>query len=165
MAEILWAPWRMSYIERPSTGKPEGDIFVDLPAENDDAKNLILFRGTAAFIILNAYPYSNGHLMVAPYRQIADITDLNDDELLEINQLLVKGVRWIRHAMNPEAFNIGVNMGRAAGAGIPNHIHWHIVPRWNGDTGFMSSIGDVRVIPEALDQTYEKLKQAAELES
>ncbi len=165
MAEILWAPWRMTYIERPSTGKPGTDIFADLPAENDDTKNLILYRGEVAFVILNAYPYANGHLMIAPYRQIADITELHDDELLEINQLLAKGVRWIRAAINPEAFNIGVNMGRAAGAGIPNHIHWHIVPRWNGDTGFMSTIGDVRVIPEALDQTYAKLKRAVELES
>ena len=160
MTETLWAPWRMAYIQRPPTGSSDGDIFVDLPAEQDDVKNFILFRGVHAFVMLNAYPYANGHLMVAPYRQIADIVHLNDDELLEINQLVAKGVRWLRKAYNPNGFNIGVNMGSAAGAGIPIHIHWHIVPRWNGDTSFMTSIGGARVIPQSLEDTYMVVKQA-----
>ena len=160
MTETLWAPWRMSYIQRPPSGPSGGDIFVDLPAEQDDDKNLILFRGESAFVMLNAYPYANGHLMVAPYRQVADIVDLNDAELLEINQLIAKGVSWLRTAYNPHGFNIGVNMGSAAGAGIPIHIHWHIVPRWNGDTSFMTSIGGARVIPQSLEDTYAVLKQA-----
>lgn len=163
MTETLWAPWRLTYIQRPSTGSASGDIFVDLPAEQDDEKNLILFRGQHAFIILNAYPYANGHLMVAPYRQIADITLLNDDELLEINQLVSKSVEWLRAAYNPNGFNIGVNMGGAAGAGIPVHIHWHIVPRWNGDTNFMTVVGGTRVIPQSLEDSYAALKRAAGL--
>lgn len=160
MPDILWAPWRMEYIKRPTTGKPGGDIFLDLPAENNDTQNLIVHRGEHAFVMLNAFPYTNGHMMVAPYRQIADIVDLNDEELLEINQLVAKAVGWIRTVYRPDGFNIGVNMGSAAGAGIPVHIHWHIVPRWNGDTNFMTSIGQVRVMPETLDQSYLRLREA-----
>jgi len=161
MPDILWAPWRMTYIERPSTGKSDGsDIFLDLPAENDDRKNLIVFRGDTGFVMLNAYPYTNGHLLVAPYRQVADIVDMNDEELLEVNQLIARGVRWIRTCYNPNGFNIGVNMGSAAGAGIPIHIHWHIVPRWNGDTNFMTAVGQVRVMPQTLEESYERLTEA-----
>ena len=160
MTEILWAPWRMTYVQKPTTGKPGGDIFVELPSQNEDEKNFILFRGTHAFVILNAYPYASGHVMVAPYRQIAEIDLLNDDELLEINQLVAKAVGWIRAAYNPNGFNIGVNMGAAAGAGIPVHIHWHVVPRWNGDTNYMTTIGGVRVIPQSLEEAFTKLKEA-----
>lgn len=152
----------MTYIEKPSTGRTDGaDIFVDLPAENDDAKNLILHRGKVSFVMLNAFPYSNGHLLIAPYRQVADITDLDDAELLEINQLLAKGVAWVKTAYKPDGFNLGVNMGRAAGAGIPIHIHWHIVPRWNGDTNFMTTVGQVRVMPQTLEDSYARLQEAA----
>lgn len=162
MAEILWAPWRMTYIEKSSSGKSEGDIFVQLPAEHDDAKNLILFRGTTAFVMMNAYPYTNGHLLVAPYRQVADIEGLDDAELLELNQLVAKSVRWLKGCYGPDGFNIGVNLGRAAGAGIPMHIHWHIVPRWNGDTNFMTSVGNVRVMPQSLQESYVKIKEVSE---
>jgi len=162
MNEVLWAPWRMTYIERPKNEDGTGDIFVDLPAENDDPKNFILYRGRTGFVMLNAFPYTNGHLLIAPYRQVADITQLNDDELLEINQLLARATRWIRAAYKPDAFNIGVNMGGAAGAGIPQHIHWHIVPRWNGDTNFMTSVGGVRVMPQTLEQSYERLRKVME---
>ncbi len=164
MADILWAPWRMTYIEKSSSGTPGGDIFVDLPAENDDAKNLILFRGEASFVILNAYPYTNGHLLVAPYRQIAEIEQLNDEELLEINQLLAKSVVWLKACYGPDGFNIGINLGRAAGAGIPVHIHWHIVPRWNGDTNFMTTVAQVRVMPQSLEDSYKKLKEAMQID-
>lgn len=161
MPEILWAPWRLKYIESPSTGTDKGvDIFVELPAQNDDRTNLILFRGKTAFVILNRYPYSNGHLLVAPYKQTAEIGELDDATLLEINQLVAKCVKWIRHAYRPDAFNIGVNMGRGAGAGIPVHIHWHIVPRWNGDTNFMTVVGDTRVIPTSLEDSYDRLVEA-----
>jgi ATP adenylyltransferase len=153
----------MEYIERPTTGKPAGDIFLDLPAENEDAKNFILKRGETAFVILNAFPYTNGHVMIAPYRQVAEIDALNDAELLEVNQLLAKAVGWIRKVYRPDGFNIGVNMGRAAGAGIPIHIHWHIVPRWNGDTNFMTTVGQVRVMPETLERSYERLREAMDL--
>ena len=155
--EVLWAPWRLAYIEKPAAGGT-GDIFVDLPNAGDDAKNFILYRGESAFVLLNAFPYCNGHLMVAPYRQVAEIDGLNDAELLEINQLLAKSARWIKRAYNPEGMNIGVNMGRAAGAGIPIHIHWHMVPRWSGDTNFMTSIGGVRVMPQSLEDSYARLK-------
>ena len=155
--EVLWAPWRLAYIEKPATGGT-GDIFVDLPNAGDDAKNFILYRGELAFVLLNAFPYCNGHLMVAPYRQVAEIDGLNDAELLEVNQLLAKAARWIKRAYNPEGMNIGVNMGRAAGAGIPIHIHWHMVPRWSGDTNFMTSIGGVRVMPQSLEDSYARLK-------
>ena len=151
----------MTYIERPTTGKVEGrDIFVDLPAENDDRANSILFRGNSGFVMLNAFPYTSGHLLIAPYRQVADIDLMNDAELLEINQLVAKGVRWLRRAYNPDGFNIGVNMGRAAGAGIPVHIHWHIVPRWNGDTNYMTTVGGVRVMPQTLEESFNRLSEA-----
>ena len=150
----------MTYIEKPTTGKPAGDIFVDLPAEGDDEKNLILYRGQVSFVMLNAFPYTNGHLMVAPYRQIADIEGLDDHELLEIHQLISKGLGWIRRIYRPDGFNVGVNIGSAAGAGIPVHVHWHIVPRWNGDTNFMTTVGNVRVLPQTLEDSYAKLKEA-----
>jgi len=163
MPEILWAPWRMKYVERsPQPEGAGGNIFVDLPAESDDRKNLILHRGELAFVLLNAFPYANGHLLVAPYRQVADIVLLNDPELLEINQLVVRSVSWIRTAYRPDSFNIGINMGVAAGAGIPQHIHWHIVPRWNGDTNFMTSIMDTRVMPQSLEDSYARLLEAKE---
>lgn len=144
----------MKYIERPSGS---GNIFVDLPAENEDRKNLILFRGHSSFVIMNAFPYTNGHLLIAPIREVNDITTLTDPELLEINQLVAKCVAWLRDLYHPDGFNIGVNLGRAAGAGIPQHIHWHVVPRWNGDTNFMTTIGETRVMPQSLEESYEKL--------
>jgi ATP adenylyltransferase len=161
MSEILWAPWRIAYIEmaKDPAGK-DADIFLDLPAKQEDPKNLILYRGESAFVILNAFPYTNGHLMIAPYRQVAGVDGLNDSELLETNQLVAKGIRWLRTVYRPDGFNIGVNMGHAAGAGIPMHVHWHIVPRWNGDTNFMSTVAGTRVVPEALERTYDRLMEA-----
>ncbi len=161
MAERLWAPWRISYVEAPTTGTKTGrNIFLELPGEDRDEENLILFRGRHAFVILNKFPYSSGHLLIAPYRETDQMDVLDDDELLEINQLLAKGVRWIRAAYAPDGYNIGVNLGRAAGAGIPQHIHWHIVPRWSGDTNFMTTVGEVRVLPESLEASYQRLRKA-----
>ena len=165
MSERIWAPWRMEYIEKPQTDTDDLNIFVDLPAQEDDRKNLILKRGKTAFVMLNAFPYTNGHLLVAPYRQTPDIEELNDEELLEVNQLLAKAVQWIKAAYRPDGFNIGINMGRAAGAGIPRHIHWHIVPRWNGDTNFMTTVGEVRVLPQTLEDSYDRLKQIADADA
>jgi ATP adenylyltransferase len=165
MHDVLWAPWRIRYIEQPTDSGGSGDIFVDLPARENDAENYILHRGERAFVMLNAYPYTNGHLMVAPYRQVADIDGLDDGELLEVNQLLAQSVRWIRRAYAPQGFNIGVNMGRAAGAGIPVHIHWHVVPRWAGDTNFMTAVGGVRVMPQSLPESYARLKEAMTAET
>jgi len=159
MAERLWAPWRFTYVEKPTTGAAGAEcIFVDLPSQNDDRANLLLYRGKTAFVMLNAFPYTNGHLMVAPYKHVADIGGLDDAELLEINQLVAKAVKWITEAYKPDGFNVGINLGRAGGAGIPTHIHWHIVPRWNGDTNFMTTVGDVRVLPQSLADSYDSLK-------
>jgi ATP adenylyltransferase len=160
MAERLWAPWRLEYIEKGTDGPGnQGCIFVELPKQEDDRKNLILYRGKTTFVMLNAYPYTNGHLMVAPYKHTAEMSDLSDDELLEINQFVAKSLEWIKKAYGPEGFNIGVNLGKVAGAGIPDHIHWHIVPRWAGDTNFMTTVGDVRVLPQSLDESWERLRR------
>lgn len=164
---VLWAPWRWDYIRRPAappttTASGTGDLFLDLPAAHDDAANFILHRGHHAFVLLNAFPYASGHLMVAPYRQVAEIDSMTDAELLEVNQLLAESVRWVRHAYRADGFNIGVNMGAAAGAGIPQHIHWHVVPRWNGDANFMTTIAEVRVVPQLLPETYATLVAARE---
>ncbi len=164
MAERLWAPWRFSYIAKGESGGKGGCFFVDLPAQTDDRANLLLYRGKTAFVMLNAFPYTSGHLMVAPYKHTAEFADLTDEELLELNQLVAASVRWITAAYKPEGFNIGVNLGSAGGAGVPSHIHWHVVPRWSGDTNFMTTVGDVRVIPQDLTETYDLLRAAVEAE-
>lgn len=160
MAERLWAPWRFTYLELATSEKNSetGCIFVDLPAQSNDRDNLILYRGRTAFVMLNAFPYTNGHLMIAPYRHTADMSELTDEELLEINKLVASALTWITSAYHPDGFNIGVNLGCAAGAGIPTHIHWHVVPRWDGDTNFMTTVGEVRVMPQSLHESYDKLK-------
>lgn len=163
MPERLWAPWRLEYIEKASKDSSEdGCIFVDLPNQADDKKNLILHRGNTAFVMLNAFPYTNGHLMVAPYKHTSDLSELSDEELLEVNQLVAKCLEWIKKAYGPDGFNIGVNLGKAAGAGIPDHIHWHIVPRWDGDTNFMTTVGEVRVLPQSLEESWERLRKAVD---
>jgi ATP adenylyltransferase len=161
--ETLWAPWRLQYIEKPNPSGG-GCIFVELPAENDDRKNYILFRGAEAFVMLNAFPYTSGHLMIAPYQHTAELSDLSDAALLEINQLVAKAVGWLRAAYKPDGFNIGVNLGRSAGAGIPDHVHWHVVPRWSGDTNFMTTVGDARVLPQSLTDTWDRLRQIIQSE-
>ncbi len=164
-ADILWAPWRIEYIRKTTVQGEIGDIFVDLPAENDDRKNLIAFRGETSFVMMNRFPYTNGHLLVAPYRQVGNLQGLSDAELLEINQLLAKCERWLTSIMRPNGFNIGVNIGKAAGAGIPGHIHWHVVPRWEGDVNFMSATGNVRVIPQDLGDTFDALRETISLDA
>jgi ATP adenylyltransferase len=160
MSERLWAPWRFGYIERAAS--TEGCIFVDLPAQANDRENLILHRGKTAFVLLNAFPYTSGHLMVAPYKHTAELSELSDEEMLEAGKLLARCVLWLREAYHPSGFNIGMNLGSAAGAGIPTHVHWHVVPRWEGDTNFMSTIGEVRVLPQSLEESYDRLKAAIE---
>ncbi|MCS6776409.1 MAG: HIT domain-containing protein [Chloroherpetonaceae bacterium] len=160
MTKQIWAPWRLQYIE--SADKIEGCIFCDFPArgETADPDHLILHRGPHAFIILNAFPYSNGHLMVVPYRHTCRFDDFTDAEMLDVMRLTRIALRVLQTAFKPDGFNLGVNMGRVAGAGIADHLHWHIVPRWNGDTNFMPVLADVRVIPESLSVVYERLKAA-----
>ena len=151
----IWAPWRMGYIQAE---KPEGCILCEKPAESDDASNLILCRGEKNFVILNRYPYNPGHLMIAPYRHLASVEELTPAELQEHFDIVSRCVKLLKEVFNPEGFNIGMNIGKIAGAGIVDHCHTHIVPRWPGDTNFMPVLGDVRVIPQALDETYDRLK-------
>ncbi|TET47613.1 MAG: HIT domain-containing protein [Dehalococcoidia bacterium] len=153
--ERIWAPWRIQYIQME---KPEGCILCEKPGQNNDAQNYILHRGDKNFIILNSYPYNPGHLMVAPYRHVASLEKLTDEERREHFEIVSRSVRVLRQVFNPGGFNIGINLGKAAGAGIEDHFHTHIVPRWQGDTNFMPVLADVRVLPEALADTYQKLK-------
>ncbi len=152
----LWAPWRIEYI---LSEKEEGCLFCRVINEDRDDENLILYRGKKAYVILNKYPYNNGHLMIVPYRHVPNIEDLDDDELLEICRLTTLSIRLLKHVMKPEGFNIGANIGKAAGAGIEEHFHLHIVPRWVGDTNFMPIISDTKVVVEAIKETYKKLKK------
>jgi len=138
--------------------KPEGCILCDKPGQNNDAQNYILYRGSKNFVIMNAYPYNPGHLMVAPYRHVASLDELTDDELHEHFEIVSRSVRLLRQVFNPGGFNIGVNIGKVAGAGIDEHVHTHIVPRWQGDTNFMPVVAETRVVPEALAETYKKLE-------
>ncbi|MDW8051892.1 MAG: HIT domain-containing protein [Armatimonadota bacterium] len=159
MQERLWAPWRMQYVG--SVGKKEeACIFCAKPAENDDARNLIVWRSTACFVILNLYPYTSGHLMIAPYRHVGTLSELTDAEWLDMGHLMRLCLRALEHEYRPDGFNVGFNVGRAAGAGIEGHVHLHIVPRWHGDTNFMATIGETRVLPESLEQTYARLHRA-----
>ena len=151
----LWAPWRVEYIK---SDKTTGCIFCQKSEENRDQQNYILFRGKMNFVILNTYPYNPGHLMVAPFRHLASLDDLTDKELFEHFDLVRRSARAIKEAYKPEGFNIGMNLGRVAGAGVEGHVHTHIVPRWNGDTNFMPVLSDTRVLPEALAATYAQLK-------
>jgi len=155
--ERIWAPWRVQYI---NAEKQEGCIFCDKPKQDKDDENYILKRGRLGLIMLNAYPYNNGHLMVAPYRHVADISDLADEELLSVMHLVSLGKKVLSRAFSPDGFNIGINMGRVAGAGIEDHIHIHIVPRWNGDTNFMPVLADIKVMPQALSHTFSQLCDA-----
>ena len=151
----IWAPWRIEYIQME---KAEGCILCDKPRQNSDAQNYILYRGDKNFIIMNTYPYNPGHLMIAPYRHLAGLEQLTDEELHEHFEIVSRSIKIIRQVFNPGGFNIVINMGKLAGAGIDDHFHTHIVPRWQGDTNFMPVISDVRIVPEALAETYEKLK-------
>ncbi len=149
----VWAPWRMEYI---ANNKSEGCIFC-VSAEGEDRERLILYRAPLSFIMMNRYPYTNGHLMIAPFRHTANMDELSDDEMLDMFRMLRLCRNALEEIAGPQGFNIGINLGKAAGAGVDEHMHIHIVPRWNGDTNFMTVIGDIRVMPESLLNTYDKL--------
>ena len=151
----IWAPWRMAYIRRDE--KTSACVLCRSWASDDDAESYILYRGERAYIMLNLYPYNNGHLMVVPYEHVASLEDLETETLTELMVLVNRSLAALREAMAPHGFNIGVNLGRAAGAGIREHVHIHIVPRWEGDTNFMPLLGQTRVIPEMLEDTYARL--------
>jgi ATP adenylyltransferase len=154
----LWAPWRGIFIHEPPA---PGCIFCDFPAETGaeaDRRNLILARSAHSFVILNKFPYNNGHLMVIPRRHTADYASLSAEELLDLQQLLQRALGILGAAYGPQGYNLGMNLGRVAGAGIADHLHWHVVPRWGGDSNFMPVISDTKVLIEHLGQSYEKLQ-------
>jgi len=156
-AAILWAPWRIQYIKSP---KEPGCIFCDKPKQSNDRENLIVHRGKLVFVIMNRYPYNNGHLMIVPYRHESELDQLTQDENLEAMVLLQKSVRALRIVSSPHGFNIGMNVGAVAGAGIDDHLHWHIVPRWNADTNYMPVLGHTKVVSEGLWETWTQLTEA-----
>ncbi len=151
----LWSPWRMEYIQSEKSG---GCVFCDAVREQRDEENLILFRGQYCFVIMNRYPYTNGHVMVAPYDHVDLPTRLSAEAQGEMMTLVNACLETLQEAMHPDGFNIGMNLGASAGAGIRDHIHMHVVPRWVGDTNFMPVLGDTRVIVEALEASYHKLQ-------
>jgi len=153
--ENIWAPWRIQYILGE---KPEGCILCDKPTENKDIDNYILYRGKNNFIMLNSYPYNPGHLLIAPYRHIANPEELTEEERNEHFELISRSLGVLKNAFDPGGFNIGANIGKVAGAGIEDHFHSHIVPRWQGDTNYIPVLADLRVIPQALSDTYQMLQ-------
>lgn len=158
----LWTPWRMAYLKAPKKSKERGCIFCNkLRARRaKDRANLVVARGERAFVVLNLYPYTNGHLMVAPYQHTGELESLDAETLQEMMLLVGTSIRALRAMMNPQGFNVGINLGSVAGAGVQDHVHIHVVPRWGGDTNFMPVLADVRMIPELLPQTYDKLLEA-----
>jgi len=160
--DFLHSYWRMEYVETPKEEKEEANPFIRLPKENNDRKNLILIRGQFHYVIMNRYPYNAGHLMVIPYREVPDIDQLTEEELIEFMHLVIRSKKMLSQAIKPNGFNIGINLGADAGAGIPWHLHCHVVPRWKGDTNFMPVIGKTRVLPTALDALWERLKVFAD---
>lgn len=157
--EHLWTPWRMEYI---LSDKQAGCIFCEMLATADGDETLILHRGELGFLVLNKYPYNNGHLMAVPYRHAASLEDLTAAELAEIMALTTLSIRALRRCLQPAGFNIGLNIGKVAGAGVLDHVHLHVVPRWAGDTNFMPLFADVRVIPQTLRETAGMLRGAIE---
>jgi ATP adenylyltransferase len=155
----LWADWRSSYVSDPTTGtETHGCVICNLVDAKDDAAALVLERTAHTITVMNLYPYGSGHLMVAPQRHVASYVDLADDELVTLARAQVRALQAVRSAYTPDGCNTGANIGRAAGAGVPNHLHVHVLPRWQGDTNFMTAIGEVRVLPESLRDGYQKLQ-------
>jgi ATP adenylyltransferase len=155
----IWAPWRLKYV-KGATDDAEGEcIFCAFPAQgpDHDAENLIVHRGERCFVILNKFPYTNGHLMVAPFEHIATLPELDPETTAEIMALTQQSMKLIEATYTPHGYNVGVNQGRVAGAGIEDHIHMHVVPRWGGDTNFMPVLADTRVMPQTLEESYEAL--------
>jgi ATP adenylyltransferase len=153
--KVLWAPWRMGYIL--SENKADGCIFCPGADRSRDQERLILYVGERSMILMNRFPYNNGHLLVAPSKHVSSLERLNQDETLDLLLMVRKSIEILKQVMKPDGFNVGLNLGHVAGAGMENHMHFHIVPRWKGDTNFMTVIEDVRVIPEHIKATYGKL--------
>jgi ATP adenylyltransferase len=156
MPEQLWAPWRLEYVGKAD--ELPGCLFC-LAAEGDDEERLVVHRGTSAFVLLNRFPYASGHLMVAPFRHEGDFAALEPEEVVEIHRLATQGIGVLAESLGPQGYNLGWNLGRVAGAGVVDHVHLHVVPRWVGDTNFMPVLADVKVIPEHLLETRRKLAE------
>ena len=152
----LWAPWRLEYIK--SADEEGGCIFCDAAAGDDDAERLVVHRGAQTIVLLNKFPYASGHLMVAPVRHVGEYGELTDDEVLELHRFASAGMGALAQLYGPQGYNVGWNLGRIAGAGVVDHVHLHVVPRWAGDTNFMPVLADTKVIPEALAATAERLR-------
>jgi ATP adenylyltransferase len=155
--DYLWTPWRYTYIT--GADKATGCIFCETSRENDDRKNRIVHRGKHCFIILNAFPYTSGHVMVVPYEHVDQLTRVSADAAAEMMSLAQRMETVLREIYSPDGLNLGMNIGKSAGAGIAAHVHMHILPRWIGDTSFMTTVGETRVLPETLEVTYERIRQ------
>ena len=160
--DIMWAPWRSEYLNQNNSGEPKKDVcvFCDALTTEDDHERHIIYRGKTAFVILNKYPYNNGHMLVMPKRHISRPDMMTDEERVEIMNLIVKAQTVLYEVYRPHGVNIGANIGEAAGAGIAQHMHFHVLPRWNADANFMTTVCNMRVIPESLDETWEKIRKA-----
>jgi ATP adenylyltransferase len=156
----IWAPWRLAYVKDASKDIEEECIFCAKPAAGDDEASLIVHRGEHCFVILNLFPYTNGHLMVAPYDHVGRLQELAPEALAEMMALAQRAMSRLEEVYEPHGYNVGFNQGRVAGAGVEHHIHLHVVPRWGGDTNFMPVIADTKVMPQTLEQSYEALKGA-----
>ena len=159
--DVLHAPWRIQYILAPKSAASETSLFTRIAQSSADEENHVILRDRSCYAVLNTYPYTAGHLLVVPYKQTSELSDLNDDELCALMKMTCRCQKLLRKVMRPDGFNIGLNLGRVAGAGIVEHLHLHIVPRWNGDTNFMPVIANATVLPEALTETASKLRRAA----
>lgn len=154
----IWAPWRMEYVlEDKTSTSSEQCVFCVGEDREEDRERQILYRGEHGFIVMNRYPYSNGHLLILPFRHVRDLSELTEEEGAELFRLLTLAREVLQKTLSPHGFNVGMNLGSAAGAGIPGHLHWHIVPRWQGDTNFMPVVGELRVIPQHLQRTYDMI--------
>lgn len=153
--ENIYAPWRKDFIEKKD--KEEGCIFCKRKELEVSPESLVIYKGKLSFILLNKYPYNNGHIMIAPYSHIADFTKLTDEEILDLSLNIKLGIDILKKAYNPQGFNVGMNLGSVAGAGVADHLHWHIVPRWGGDTNFMPVVGKTKVLHEILSDTFNRL--------
>ena len=166
----MFSPWRSdhldSFLEKHGGGATSGDesIFSRIARSADDRENFVVWRGTSVFAVMNLYPYNNGHVLIVPYRQVARYTHLSDSERVEIARTIDRVVSWIDAALQPQGYNIGINDGAAAGAGIPDHIHVHVVPRWEGDTNFMPTLADVKLVPQSIEESYKRILAAVKEE-
>ncbi|MBI5877590.1 MAG: HIT domain-containing protein [Chloroflexi bacterium] len=158
--ERLWTPWRMQYIAGDKAAG--GCVFCAALAHTDDREALVIYRGESALVMLNKYPYNNGHLLVVPHLHTADLSALAPATRAELMQLIARSIEWLKAASHPDGFNVGLNLGKSAGAGMADHLHFHIVPRWTGDTSFMTISGETRVLPEWLDETWNRLRRVIE---